>query len=54
MYGVVLTTVDPWVPKMSAKTQAGGIVPGSRGAMTPGDPGMTAGGSARPRGFGPG
>jgi len=38
------------MPKVGVKTQ----VDGSRGAMMPGDPGMMAGGSARPPGFGPG
>jgi succinyl-CoA synthetase alpha subunit len=48
------------MPTVDARTQIGGmgrrirIVPGSRGAMTPGDPGMTAGASARLPGFAPG
>jgi hypothetical protein len=45
---------------MDAKTQIAGMVrkirifPGSRAAMTPVDPGMTAGVSVRLPGFGPG
>jgi hypothetical protein len=54
-------TVEPWMqPRMNVKIQTGEmergirIVPGSRGAMTPAGPGMTAGAATPLADFGPG